>query len=48
MPPTRPRFPNILAQDEVAALRARTDEHALNPDSVSKHTSFAGNTFVLH
>ena len=40
-------IPNILAPDEVAALRAKTDEYALNPDPASKHTSFAANAFVL-
>ena len=40
-------IPNILAPDEVAALRTKTDEYALNPDPASKRTSFAGNAFVL-
>ena len=40
-------IPNILAPDEVAALRAKTDEYALNPDPASRHTSFAANVFVL-
>lgn len=41
-------IPNLLSADEVAALRARTDQFALNPDPNSKHTSYAaGTTFVL-
>lgn len=40
-------IPNILTATEVAALRAKTDESALNPDPQSKHTSYAGTTFVL-
>ncbi len=40
-------IPAIFTADEVAALRAKTDEYALNPDPTSKHTSFAGTTFVL-
>jgi ectoine hydroxylase-related dioxygenase (phytanoyl-CoA dioxygenase family) len=41
-------IPNILTAAEVAALRAKTDEYALNPDPKSKHTSYAGNNaFVL-
>lgn len=40
-------IPNILTAAEVAALRAKTDEFALNPDPQSKHTSYAGTTFVL-
>lgn len=40
-------IPNILTAAEVAALRAKTDEYALNPDPQSKHTSYAGNAFVL-
>ena len=40
-------IPNIFTAEEVATLRAKTDEYALNPDPTSKHTSFAGTTFVL-
>ena len=40
-------IPNILTATEVAALRTKTDEYALNPDPNSKHTSYAGTTFVL-
>ncbi|NJR52215.1 MAG: phytanoyl-CoA dioxygenase family protein [Leptolyngbyaceae cyanobacterium CSU_1_3] len=40
-------IPNIFTAAEVAALRAKTDEYALNPDPQSKHTSYAGNAFVL-
>lgn len=40
-------IPNILSAAEVAALRAKTDEFALNPDPQSKHTSYADTTFVL-
>ncbi|MEZ4869725.1 MAG: phytanoyl-CoA dioxygenase family protein [Caldilineaceae bacterium] len=40
-------IPQIFTDAEVAALRAKTDDYALNPDPASKHTSFAGDTFVL-
>lgn len=40
-------IPGIFTAEEVAALRAKTDEYALNPDPKSKHTSYAGNAFVL-
>ena len=36
-----------LTPAEVAALRAKTDEFALNPDSSSRHSSWAGTAFVL-
>src|SRR4051794_2178846 len=39
--------PQVLAAEEVAALRAKTDEYAANPDPASKHTSYVGTTFVL-
>jgi ectoine hydroxylase-related dioxygenase (phytanoyl-CoA dioxygenase family) len=40
-------IPNVLAADEVAALRAKTDEYAATADPASKYFSFAGNAFVL-
>jgi ectoine hydroxylase-related dioxygenase (phytanoyl-CoA dioxygenase family) len=40
-------IPAVLTADEVNALRAKTDEFALKPDPASKHTSYAGNAFVL-
>ena len=40
-------IPNVLSAHEVQALRAKTDEFALHPDPASKHTSYAGNAFVL-
>ncbi|MCL5999768.1 MAG: phytanoyl-CoA dioxygenase family protein [Chloroflexi bacterium] len=40
-------IPKVLTADEVDALRAKTDEFALNPDPASKHSSYAGNAFVL-
>src|SRR5438045_4181697 len=40
-------IPGVLTADEVDALRAKTDEFALNPDPASKHSSYAGNAFVL-
>ena len=38
---------NVLTAEEVEVLRAKTDEFALKPDPASKHTSYAGNAFVL-
>lgn len=41
-------IPNLFTAEEVAALRAKTDEFALNPNPKSRHTSYAGeNAFVL-
>jgi Phytanoyl-CoA dioxygenase (PhyH) len=40
-------IPGVLTPDEVATLRAKTDEFALNPDSNSRHSSWAGTAFVL-
>ena len=40
-------IPGVLTAAEVDALRAKTDEYALHPDPASKHTSYAGNAFVL-
>lgn len=41
------RIPNVLTADEIAALRAKTDQFALNPDRSSRHSSWAGTAFVL-
>lgn len=41
------RIPGVLKAEQVAALRAATDAHALNPDPASRHSSYAGNAFVL-
>jgi ectoine hydroxylase-related dioxygenase (phytanoyl-CoA dioxygenase family) len=40
-------IPNVLSADEVAALRAKTDEYAANPATASKHLTYAANAFVL-
>jgi hypothetical protein len=40
-------IPQVLTAEQVAALRTATDAHALNPDPASRHTSYAGNAFVL-
>lgn len=40
-------IPNMLSAAEVAALRAKTDEYAANPNTASKHLTYAGNAFVL-
>jgi hypothetical protein len=41
------RIPQVLTAEQVATLRAATDAYALNPDPASRHTSYAGNAFVL-
>jgi hypothetical protein len=41
------RVPQVLTAEQVDALCAATDAHALNPDPNSRHTSYAGNAFVL-
>ena len=41
-------IPRVLTADEVAALRAKTDEWAANGDPASKHITYAGDhAFVL-
>lgn len=40
-------IPNVLTTAEVTALRTKTDEYAANPNTASKHLTFAGNAFVL-
>ncbi len=40
-------FPNVLTADEVAALRAKTDEYAAKADPASKYSTYAANAFVL-
>ena len=40
-------FPNVLTADEVAALRAKTDEYAAKSDPASKYSTYAANAFVL-
>jgi hypothetical protein len=39
--------PGILNADEVAALRAKTDELAADPNTSPRHISYVGETFVL-
>ncbi len=41
------RIPDVLTADEIVALRAKTDQFALNPDRSSRHSSWAGTAFVL-
>ena len=40
-------IPNVLSAEEVAALRAKTDEYAVTADQKSKHITFAATAFVL-
>jgi hypothetical protein len=40
-------IPRVLTPEEVRALRAKTDDFALNPDPASTHSSYAGSAFVL-
>ena len=40
-------IPGVLTPDEVAALRAKTDAFALDPDRSSRYSSWAGTAFVL-
>lgn len=41
------RIPHILTQGEVVELRTKTDAYAADPNTASKHLTFAGNAFVL-
>ncbi|HMN30524.1 MAG TPA: phytanoyl-CoA dioxygenase family protein [Caldilineaceae bacterium] len=40
-------IPNVLTADEVARLRAKTDDYEATTDRNSKHYTFAANAFVL-
>lgn len=40
-------IPGVLTADEVAALRAKTDAYAGDPETAGKHISHVGTTFVL-
>lgn len=40
-------IPEVLTAEEVAALRARIDDYAANPDTAPKHVSYVNEAFVL-
>ncbi len=39
--------PGVLSAEEVAALRAKTDAAAADPDTAARHKTYVGTTFVL-